>query len=139
MSLSKCMFVSGLLWWLSCRDYNCSAGDSGSITVSGRSPEEGNDNSPQYSYLGNPIKRGVWQAPIYRSQELDRHNLASKLATTMFGGDGTLQCENEKCVVFLLGYNLNSHNRNNGGHTNTMSVVRWDSCLLWPMKALMYI
>ena len=90
MSLPKCMFVRGLLWWLSCREYNCSAGDSGSITVLGRCPGEGNDNSPQYSCLGNPIERGVWQATVYGSQELDGHDLATKPATTMLGGDGKL-------------------------------------------------
>ena len=32
-------------------------GDMGLIPGSGRSPGEGNDNPPQYSCLGNPIKR----------------------------------------------------------------------------------
>ena len=36
------------------------AGDSGSITRSGRSPEEGNSNMLQYSHLGNPMDRGAW-------------------------------------------------------------------------------
>ena len=31
----------------------------------GRSPGEGNDNPLQYSYLENPIDRGVWQATIH--------------------------------------------------------------------------
>ena len=42
------------------------AGDSGSIPGSGRYPGEGNDNSLQYSCLGNPVDRGAWQA-IYPS------------------------------------------------------------------------
>ena len=40
------------------------AGDSGSIPGSGRSPGEGNGNPLQYSCLGNPMDRGVWQATV---------------------------------------------------------------------------
>ena len=35
------------------------AGDPGSILGSRRSPEEGNGNPPQYSYLGSPMDRGA--------------------------------------------------------------------------------
>ena len=35
------------------------AGDVGLIPVLGRSPGEGNENPPQYSYLGNPMDRGA--------------------------------------------------------------------------------
>ena len=35
------------------------AGDPNSIPGSGRSPGEGNDNSVQYSCLGNPMDRGA--------------------------------------------------------------------------------
>ena len=38
------------------------AGDSGSISESGRSPGEGNGNPFQYSCLGNVMDRGAWQA-----------------------------------------------------------------------------
>ena len=41
------------------------AGDSrdmGSIPGLGRSPEEGNGNPLQYSYLENLMNRGAWQA-----------------------------------------------------------------------------
>ena len=31
----------------------------------GRSPGEGNGNSPQYSCLGNPMDRGAWQAIVH--------------------------------------------------------------------------
>ena len=41
------------------------AGDVGSIPGSGRSPEEGNDKSLQYSYLENPIDRGAWWATVH--------------------------------------------------------------------------
>ena len=41
-------------------------GDADSIPESGRSPEEGHDNSLQYSCLGNPMDRGAQQATVYR-------------------------------------------------------------------------
>ena len=42
-----------------------SAEDTGSIPGSERSHGEGNDNSHQYSYLGNPMDRGGWQATVH--------------------------------------------------------------------------
>jgi len=39
----------------------CNVGDSGLIPGSGRSPGEGNGNSPQYSYLENSMDGGAWQ------------------------------------------------------------------------------
>ena len=42
------------------------AGNMGSIPGSGRSPGEGNGNPLQYSCLGNPMDRGVWQATVHR-------------------------------------------------------------------------
>ena len=41
------------------------AEDMGLIPGSERSPEKGNGNPLQYSCLGNPIDRGVWQATIH--------------------------------------------------------------------------
>ena len=41
------------------------AGDMGSIPGSGRSPEEGNGNPPQYSCLENPIDRGAWWVTVH--------------------------------------------------------------------------
>ena len=41
------------------------AGDPGLIPGSGRSPGEGNDYALQYSSLGNPMDRGVWQAATH--------------------------------------------------------------------------
>ena len=43
--------------------------DGGLILGSGRSPEEGDGNPLQYSCLGNPIDRGVWQATVHRATE----------------------------------------------------------------------
>ena len=42
------------------KESTCNAGDAGSIPRSGRSPEEGNGNPPQYSSLENPMDRGAW-------------------------------------------------------------------------------
>ena len=41
-----------------------SAGDSGLVPGSGRSPEELNSNPLQYSWLGNPMDRGAWWAAV---------------------------------------------------------------------------
>ena len=38
------------------------AGEIGLILGSGKSPGGGNGNSLQYSWLGNPMDRGTWQA-----------------------------------------------------------------------------
>ena len=41
------------------------AGDASSVPGSERSPREGNGNPFQYSYLGNPMDRGPWQAIVH--------------------------------------------------------------------------
>ena len=38
-------------WWLSSKESVCNAGDPGLIPGLGSSPEEGNDNPLQFSYL----------------------------------------------------------------------------------------
>ena len=43
----------------------CSAGDSGLIPGSGRSPGEGNGNPLQYSCLENSMDRGAWQTAVH--------------------------------------------------------------------------
>ena len=40
-------------------------GDPASIPGLGRSPEEGNGNSLQYSCLGNPTDKRAWQATVH--------------------------------------------------------------------------
>ena len=50
------------------------AGDLGSISVSGRSPGEGNGYPLQYSCLENPKDRGAWWAIA--------HGVAKSLDTT---------------------------------------------------------
>jgi len=47
------------------KESTCNTGDQGSIPGLGRSPEEGNGNPLQYSYLENPMEREVWQATVY--------------------------------------------------------------------------
>ena len=49
------------------------AGDAGLIPGSGRYPGEGNCNSLQYSYQGNPMDRGAWWARVHGiTNQLDR-------------------------------------------------------------------
>ena len=48
------------------------AGEEGLILGSARSPGEGNGHPRQYSWLGNPMDRGVWWASVHGvSKELD--------------------------------------------------------------------
>ena len=56
------MVTDGLPWWLSSKESACNAGDASSIPGLGRSLGGGNGNPLQYSYLGNPMHRGAWQA-----------------------------------------------------------------------------
>ena len=43
----------------------CSAGDTGSISRSGRSPGEGNGYPLQYSGLEHLMDTGAWQATVH--------------------------------------------------------------------------
>ena len=52
------------------KEYACSVGDPDSIPELRRSPGEGNGNPLQYSYLGNPMDRGVWQATVHRATKV---------------------------------------------------------------------
>ena len=56
---------AGLLWWLSGKGSACSAGDTGLIPESGRSPGEGNGNPLQYSCWGNSLDRDDWRATVH--------------------------------------------------------------------------
>ena len=58
----------GLLQWLSGNESACNAGDAGdmgSICWLGKSPGGGHGKPLQYSCLGNPMERGVWQATVH--------------------------------------------------------------------------
>ena len=50
----------------------CNAGDLSSISGWGRSPEEGNGNPLQYSYLENPMDRETGGLQSMESQESDK-------------------------------------------------------------------
>ena len=56
------------------------AGDSGLIPELGRSPGGRNSNPLQYSCLGNPMDRGVWQAETHRTARVGK-DLAMSLDT----------------------------------------------------------
>ena len=47
------------------KEFACNAGDLGSVSGSGRSPGEGNDNPLQYSSQENPMDRGAWRATVH--------------------------------------------------------------------------
>ena len=47
------------------KNLSANAGDMGSILVSGRSPEGRQNNPLQYSCLGNPMDRGMWQNIVH--------------------------------------------------------------------------
>ena len=71
----------GLFWWLNGKNLPANAGDSGdthdAIPGWGRSPGEGNGNPLQYSCLGNPTDKGVWQATqSMRSQRVSQTRLS---------------------------------------------------------------
>ena len=55
----------GLPRWYIGKESAFNAGDAGSIPGLGRSPEERNDNSLQYSCLKNPMDRGDWRATVH--------------------------------------------------------------------------
>ena len=57
------------------------SGDLGLIPGSGIHPGEGNNNSLQYSYLGNPINRGGWWATVLGSKGVGQ-DLETEATTT---------------------------------------------------------
>ena len=59
------------------KEFACNAGDLCLIPGSGRSPEEGNGNTLQYSSLENPMNKGAWQASSHGVATV-RHDLATK-------------------------------------------------------------
>ena len=52
-------------FYLKCLIQESCPGDQGLIPGPERSPGEGNGNLLQYSYLGNPMDRGAWQATVH--------------------------------------------------------------------------
>ena len=56
---------------------SANAGDMGSISGSGRSPEKGNENPLQYSCLEKPMDREGWWATIHVVIKV-RHDLVTE-------------------------------------------------------------
>ena len=69
---------TGLPRWDSGKESVCQAGDSDSISGSGRFPGKENGNSLQYSCLGNPTDRGAWWATSPWGHQRVRYDLANK-------------------------------------------------------------
>ena len=59
------------LWWLIGKESTCQCRRHCSIPHLRRPPGEGNSNPTQYSFLGNPIDRGAWQAIVHGIAESD--------------------------------------------------------------------
>ena len=51
----------------------CNVGDTGLIPGLGRSPGEGIGYPLQNSYLGNPMDRGAWRAPVLGVRKSGTH------------------------------------------------------------------
>ena len=62
------VFDSDFLVALVVKNPPASAGDSGTIPESGRSPGEGNGNLLRYSCLENPMDRRAWWATVHASR-----------------------------------------------------------------------
>ena len=59
------------------------ARDAGSIPGSGRSPEIGNGNPPQYSCLENSMDRGAWQSTVHVITELDNDRAYTHISSCL--------------------------------------------------------
>ena len=68
----------GLPRWLSGRESAWHAGDVGLIPGSGRCPGEGNGSPLQYSWLGNPMDKGAWQATVHGVARVEHDWLSSR-------------------------------------------------------------
>ena len=55
----------GFPQWLGGRESTCNTEDMGLVPDSGRYPGEGNNNTLQYSCLGNPTDKGAWQDTVH--------------------------------------------------------------------------
>ena len=65
--------------WLSGKESACSAGDTGSIPGSGRSPGGGHGNPLLYSCLENPMESEAWRASVHevtKASNVTKHAIA---------------------------------------------------------------
>jgi len=84
----------------------CNVGDPGSIPGLGRSPEEGNGNPLQYSFLENPMDGGTWWATVHRVAK-SQTRLSDFTFTFTFTALHTFHHTYFVCdAVFLPGYSL---------------------------------
>ena len=79
------------------------ARDVDSIPGSGRSPGGGNDNSVQYSCLGNPMDRGTW--PSYSPKDFEESNTTERLST-QFQFNSLYEIRPNKIVSISLFFDL---------------------------------
>ena len=59
-------------------------GEAGLIPGLGRSPEDGNGNRLQYSYLENPMDRGAWRGAVHgvvKGSDVTGHRLNNRQIT----------------------------------------------------------
>ena len=115
--------VTGLPWWLSSKESDCSAGDLGLIPELGRSPRGGHGNPLQYSCLENPMDRGAWRATAHRVTEsrtrLKRHSMHTCMHIQN-GLEGGMIKDAKRPIRSLL-----SELRCNAGDGSTLSNTRY--------------
>ena len=68
----------GASWGLRSKEWDCNAGDEGSIPGSGRSPGERNGDPLQNSCLGSPMGRKAWWAIVHGAAKRVRHDSVTK-------------------------------------------------------------
>ena len=73
----KAWGVGRLPRWLIGKESACSAGETGSVPGSGRSPGEGHGNPLQYSCLENPMDGGAW-AGVHGGSQRVKYSLVTK-------------------------------------------------------------
>ena len=75
--------------------------DVGWIPGYGKSPRVGHGNPLQYSYLGNPMDRGAWWAPVQGAAESDTstHTTAKSILLTQHEGSAFVSSELHKTTA----------------------------------------
>ena len=90
----------GFSWWLSGKEATCLCRRCGFLSLDWEDPPgEGNGNTLQYSFLGNPMNRGAWQAAVHRVTRV-RHDLTTKRTTTISQSSVFPSIENQNLLFF---------------------------------------